>query len=411
MTNMNICRFRFFNNADRDKLKKAVGIFGSICDTAGMIIDTEDENHPCFAVSKKPEIVIEECHFAERRQDFYKYLYFLTVGEFDLGKNLLRYGIVDFDDNSAALIVVFFHLAADFYGSTVAMKKISQLYEKLISDETIDLSEKMPSYFDYLDSRDDYSKTKAYNRDISFFREYYNREYRLGSLYEKKNKSRRIKGFADFFAENSLFPVLMGEDEKKALSKVSDICSVSEAHVLSAVFELLCCAYMGEKRIGLSFFYNGRYGAEKEIVGDMVQSILILVEVDNSQTVKDFILSRFKDKMAVAKHLRVGRKITEAFSPRCSISINVVDLDDTRIKGINMDYMGGKKLKQVFLKIYTRQDRVVNTFINGCDDNLLDSVLSFAKISSDIGNVLKFIADNEANTGVLEVIDGYGRLK
>ena len=69
----------------------------------------------------------------------------------------------------------------------------------------------------------------------------------------------------------------------------------------------------------------------------MVQSILILVEVDNSQTVKDFILSRFKDKMAVAKHLRVGRKITEAFSPRCSISINVVDLDDTRIKGINIE--------------------------------------------------------------------------
>ena len=284
MTNLNICCYRNFENADTGRLRSAVESFCEICEAAGTVIDMENPNQPCFVTKENTKTIIEVEHFSRKRQDFFKYLLEFASRDFDLDKSLLRFCIATFDDESAILIAVFSHLVADYYGSQAAMQKITDIYETLISGKGGGLSGKMPSYFEYLDERQAYSKTKAYKRDIAFWQEYYSQEYVLGNLYKKSGKPKK---FSDFFAKNTIFPAMTDEDEKKALSNIAHICRFQQSDILAAVFELLCCAYMGKRNISVNFYFHGRFGREKEIVGDMVQNITMPVNIDENQSIKD----------------------------------------------------------------------------------------------------------------------------
>ena len=204
---------------------------------------------------------------------------------FDFYGNLCDISIVTLPEQYG-LLVKFHHIVGDAW--TIAL--IGTQFNKLINGESVESY----SYTDYVESEDTYLTGKRYEKDKSYFLEQFKKCDEVTYLSEKQSESLN--------ARRKTF--VIDKDKTKQINDYAQQNATSAFMLFTAALS----AYINRTKMNVERFYIGtavlnRSGTkEKNTMGMFVNSVPMLIELDNSKTFTENLSSVQKTAFSIFRH-------------------------------------------------------------------------------------------------------------
>ena len=204
---------------------------------------------------------------------------------FDFYGNLCDISIVTLPEQYG-LLVKFHHIVGDAW--TIAL--IGTQFNKLINGESIESY----SYTDYLESENSYLMGKRYEKDRAYFLEQFKKCDEVTYLSEKQSESLN--------ARRKTF--VIDKDKTKQINDYAQQNATSAFMLFTAALS----AYINRTKMNVERFYIGtavlnRSGTkEKNTMGMFVNSVPMLIELDNSKTFAENLSSVQKTAFSIFRH-------------------------------------------------------------------------------------------------------------
>lgn len=198
---------------------------------------------------------------------------------------------VFFPDGSARLIVRLNHINMDYTAVSTAIGAIRHIAEELA--EKGNTSYSAPSFLQYCSERREYLKSRQYERDAEFWREYLDCEYEIG----------RMPGtpFGQEIAfSGKEFPVT---EETFHVRELAEIMHLSLDNMIFTLFGLTMARYTESRAFSIRRAYSNRFRKEKDLYAVTRAIVPVIFRV--GETFADACQKIGEDSLSMARHTRI----------------------------------------------------------------------------------------------------------
>lgn len=204
-----------------------------------------------------------------------------------LNETPFRMKIVSYNKLKTFILVDFHHISFDGMSAWILMKDICAIY----NGENVEESEY--TYDSYVEWQNEFRNTDIYHREVAYWTNRLNTEYT--SLDRLREKDYELNGTTDICG---IYKMNISEDIFEGLKQNANKLHCTMFSIVSSAVALMLSLYSGEKEFAIGTVVEGRNDISfSNIIGMFVNTLPLLQSIDDSATIKDFIINNNRNNM------------------------------------------------------------------------------------------------------------------
>ena len=363
-----------YEKIDIEKMKEAIN--NSVKENDSFRIKIEFKNGmPVQTISDYEKFDIEVLHVKDEKnlknieQEMCNYKFNI------LNSLLFKFKIVIFENGYGAVILVVNHIIADSWSLGLVVKNVLNEYHNLL-DENKNNEKQTYSYIDYIESEENYKKSKRFDLDRQYWADVFKTIPEQTNIPGSKKNSGKIKYDAKRYSIELNFEVS---------KEIREFCienKVSTFNFLMAIYAIYIgrVSNLNELVIGTPIL-NRTSVVQKQTMGLFVNTVPVKIELNDEKKFIEFLRQTSTNMLGILKHQKysynqiledirkkdteipnlynilISYQITKAFDANygkyktewvfnnyCpdNIDIHITDINDTGKLKISYDYLTDK---------------------------------------------------------------------
>lgn len=213
----------------------------------------------------------------------------------DIFSKLYEFKILKYDDNNTAILYKIHHIIADAWALLNIATQFSCFCEKLYNNQVID-QKNMPSYVDYINSENIYTKSNNYINDKNFWSEYL-KSYTNGAISLSLNQKDQINN------KSKRYSACLNDNQ---VIKINNFCKENKISPYVLFLTALATYIYRTKNINDFIIgtpvLNRKNYIEKQTVGMFVSTIPMRFKITENQSLLDFAKNIFINNINIYRH-------------------------------------------------------------------------------------------------------------
>ena len=271
-------------------LKQTVSAFVNHCENQRTYFVEENDQIKQVIVDKlEVEVEVEEYDLTDldeklAKKEAARILKDIYHHQFNLHQlPLFRYGLIQLTQEKYILAINFHHIISDAFIAGHLINYISNKYNQLAFGEAF-RPDKLPSIEEYIKFEKESYPASEREQDLSYWEQALSDvplNVSLPKMQFNKKEVSSSDGKSVYFTLN--------HKTSSALKKLARANRTTPFLVLSSIWALLMSRYSGQQEIILHYPINARPTQFSDLLGCFVNTVLMKVDVDQTQSVSDFI--------------------------------------------------------------------------------------------------------------------------